>query len=210
MVKNLTASTVLGLLKQGGLALSAIKIVDSAGQSAAANAFVRNLCDYYTGALPKEARRLSSHEFKGAYVAEALQGAFGPGAMGQVFSSTNATTRSWLETNQDIAKELAAIWNRATRYLLDKPEKATPIIASAIKVSSGGVFSPTTVQRLMTQLLTFLRIQQAKSLHVGKSSYYFFAFVNNLSRMPSRSGRSRRLQSGSVSGRGAVLQCGSR
>src|SRR5581483_1206916 len=83
--------------------------------------------------------------------------------------------------NQNTAKKLIAIWYRATRYLLQDPAKATPVIASTIKVSTGGVFSPSTVQRLMTTLLTFPTIQQAKTLYFSKSSpYYFFASVSSL------------------------------
>jgi ABC-type nitrate/sulfonate/bicarbonate transport system substrate-binding protein len=181
MVKSLTASTALGLMKQAGLDLSAIKIVDFADQAVAANAFVANQCDYYTGALPQEARLLFSSDFNGAYVAVAPQAAFGPGKTGQVFYSTYATTQSWLNANQATAEKLVAIWYRATRYLLEKPQVATPIIVSAIKTSTGGVFSPAEIQHLMTTLLTFPTIQQAKTLYFSKTSpYNFFASVNSL------------------------------
>jgi len=163
-------STVQGLLSQGGLTTKDIKIINFADDGKSADAFVAGTGDFYTGSLPQEARLLYSAEFKGQYVTAAPQQAFGPGTQGGVLYSTFAATQTWLNTHASVAAKLAAVWYRAVNYLNKKPSVVLPMIATAVKESTGGVLPQDVTKAAMLSLNYFPTFNSARTYVFGTGS----------------------------------------
>lgn len=175
IVKSLQIAALSGMLELGGVTTKEIKVVDFADQAKAANAFIRGECDFYTGAVPQEARLLYSEDFEGQFIAAAPHEAFGPGEAGVLFFSTFATSAEWLAANRETAKKLVAMWFRATRYLKEQPERATPVVAEAVKETTGGLFDEATTERILTELLVFPTLEEAGELYFASDSATYYS-----------------------------------
>jgi ABC-type nitrate/sulfonate/bicarbonate transport system substrate-binding protein len=170
-------STVQGLLAQAGLTVKDVKILNFADDEKSAAAFVSGTGDFYTGALPQEARLLYSPEFNGQYVEAAGQQAFGEGVEGGVYYSTMASTQTWLSAHPTAAKEFLAMWYRAVQYLHDDPKLVLPMISASVQAAVGGVFPASVTHVAMTQLNYFPTFDEARTAVYGASSptYYLGA-----------------------------------
>lgn len=181
VVKELTIATLSGMFELGDVSVDDVTITDFADQAKAANAFIRGECDFYTGAVPQIARLLYSEDFKGKFVVAAPHEAFGPGKEGVLFFSTFATTSDWLEKNPETAKKLVAMWFRATRYLKERPEQTAPIVAEAVRATTGGLFDDKTTRSVMSELLVFPTFEEAESLYFDPDApTNYFKSVNDL------------------------------
>jgi ABC-type nitrate/sulfonate/bicarbonate transport system substrate-binding protein len=163
-------STVQGLLAQGGLTVKDVKILNFADDEKSAAAFVSGSGDFYTGALPQEARLLYSPEFKSQFVEAAPQQAFGEGVEGGVLYSTMASTQTWLSAHPTVAKKFLAMWYRAVQYLHDDPQRILPIVSASVQASVGGVFPANVTNAAMTQLNVFPTFDQARTTVYGATS----------------------------------------
>lgn len=163
-------STVQGLLAQGGLTVKDVKILNFADDEKSAAAFVSGTGDFYTGALPQEARLLYSSEFASQFAEAAPQQAFGEGVQGGVLYSTMATTQTWLSAHPTVAKKFLAMWYRAVQYLHEDPQRILPIISASVQASVGGVFPASVTQAAMTRLNSFPTFDQARTVVYGATS----------------------------------------
>jgi ABC-type nitrate/sulfonate/bicarbonate transport system substrate-binding protein len=159
-----------GLLAQAGLTVNDVHIVKFATDGEAADAFLAGTGNFYTGALPQEARLLYSPEFHGEFIDAAPQQAFGPGVEGGASYSTFATSEQWLKANPTVAKKVVAVWYRAVQYLHKDPSKILPMIAQLMKVAVGGVFPASVTKDAVTELEYFPTFNQAKTYVFGANS----------------------------------------
>jgi ABC-type nitrate/sulfonate/bicarbonate transport system substrate-binding protein len=159
-----------GLLAQGGLTASDVHIVRFATDGEAADAFLSGTGNFYTGALPQEARLLYSPQFHGEFVDAAPQQAFGPGVEGGASYSTFAASEQWLKANPSVAEKVAAVWYRAVEYFDSDPAKVLPMVASLMKAAVGGVFPASVTKQAMTDLEYFPTFNAAKTYVFGNNS----------------------------------------
>jgi ABC-type nitrate/sulfonate/bicarbonate transport system substrate-binding protein len=174
LVKVNHLAALAGLLKEGGATTDDVKLVDFAEGALAANAFLRGETDFYTGDLPQEARLTYSKDLRDRFILAAPQQAFGPGEQGVLLYSVFFTRQDWLQKNPETAKKLLAVWFRTTRYLHERPNVVLPIVADAVKTSTGGVLDSDITQAVMTRLNYFPTFKDAGPYYYSpaKSTYY--------------------------------------
>ena len=169
VVKANHLAALAGLLEQGGATTDDMEILDFADDAKAANAFATGERTFTAGALPQEARLVYSSEFEGKFIIAAPQQAFGPGEEGVLLYSLFFTRDDWLEENREVAQRLLAVWLRTTRYLREQPEVVLPIIADAVKASTGGLLDDETTEAIMTDLFSRRSKRWTRFLRPGRA-----------------------------------------
>jgi ABC-type nitrate/sulfonate/bicarbonate transport system substrate-binding protein len=147
--KAIFATPVEAALKNGGLTLADVKIVDFADDTTAASAFLGGQCDYYTGSLPQETKMMTTPG--GKYVAVAGAPVIGPPGL---WYGTALSTESWIKSHQSTVLKMYAVHLRATRYVYEKPSVGLTIVRDAINKAAASNF---TTQQVKFNLDTFDR-----------------------------------------------------
>ena len=147
---------VLGaLLEHGALTPADVKITPFPDEVKAALAFISGTGDYYFGSLPQELRMLTSPDLKDRFV-EA-----GPADLFPLNYANFAATSDWLESNEDTAVRLVAVWFRVTRYLYEKPDELLLIIAKELESQTGGLLTDEQTKLAITKFNYFAPFEKA-------------------------------------------------
>jgi ABC-type nitrate/sulfonate/bicarbonate transport system substrate-binding protein len=108
-------------LRQVGLSIDDVTILNFPDHPTAGFAFQGGEGDYYTGALPQQIRLLTlSDEFVNVGGHEIL----GPAGL---WYSTMLSDQPWLDANEETALKMLAIWYRTMRYVKERREFSLPI-----------------------------------------------------------------------------------
>jgi ABC-type nitrate/sulfonate/bicarbonate transport system substrate-binding protein len=147
-----------GALKAVGLSLNDVKLVTFADDAKAALAFIQGTGDFYTGALPQEAKLLQ--DFPNKYVKVGGEEILGPGGL---WYSTMISKSSWLASHSQAANSLLAVWYRTMKYLAERPSQSYPTITTLINTASAGRLTTKQVTFLCTVLTDFETLPRARA-----------------------------------------------
>lgn len=167
---------IRGTLEQAGLTLDDIKIIDFPDDEKAALAMIGGTGDFYMGGLPSETNLLMNHPDKFVLVggAEIL----GPAGL---WYSQIASTKEWLEKNEDAALKIMAMSYRFNRYVNEQPERVLGIVQASINAHSGVGVTLDNLKFVFDTFLEFRTYQDEQKetynpespLYWGKSAEYY-------------------------------------
>jgi ABC-type nitrate/sulfonate/bicarbonate transport system substrate-binding protein len=175
---------IKAVLKQGGLKLSDIHIINFADDNKAALAMLGGTGDFYVGGLPSEVELILNHRSK--FVTIGGSEIMGPAGL---WYSQIASTSGWLKANPTAALKIMAMNYRFNRYINQKPGKVLPIVRNAMNSHSGANLSMSEIKGVMKTFLQFNSYQVEKKTTYAKSSPLYWAksaayYIKNTSGLP--------------------------
>jgi ABC-type nitrate/sulfonate/bicarbonate transport system substrate-binding protein len=167
---------IRGMLEQAGLTLDDITIIDFPDDEKAALAMIGGTGDFYMGGLPLETNLLMNHPDKFVLVggAEIL----GPAGL---WYSQIASTKDWLDKNEDAALKIMAMSYRFNRYVNEQPERVLGIVQASINAHSGVGITLDNLKFTFDTFLEFRTYQDEQKetynpespLYWGRSAEYY-------------------------------------
>jgi len=156
-------SLILDTLAQVGLTEDDVTLVNFADDQKAATAFLAGEGDFYIGSLPQQRTLLKDEQFVNAGGSDIL----GPAGL---WYDTMMTTDEYLNSNQDTALKLLAVFYSTVNEFDKNPDKVAEVAAAYLSKATGSDFAKDEWLEMQTKFDDFQSLEEAQAGFYNKTS----------------------------------------